>query len=151
MARVLRRHWIRRLLAATVSLVLAVASTLGVAAHARDHAHHHDGAASQAVHQLTHHGDHAAQHAGEEAVAAAEEDGRAFAAGAAGPEAPKPKALYHDCMDFVCHGGIAILASVDSWQAPWWPQGRLVAWQSDHVVCVSPARLDRPPKAFASA
>ncbi|MGE0853279.1 MAG: hypothetical protein AB7O44_27330 [Hyphomicrobiaceae bacterium] len=151
MARVLRRHWIGRLLAATLSLGLALASTFGAAARARDHVHHHDGAAPQAVHQHFHYGDLGAHQPDEEAATTVEEGGRTFAASAAGAGVPKPDPLHHTCMDFVCHGGIAILASVGSWQAPWWPQGRLVAWQSDHVVCVSPARLDRPPKAFAPA
>jgi hypothetical protein len=148
MAKALRRQWTARFLAATLSLALSFALVFGTAVHARDHAHHHGDAARHASHHHHHH--HVANQPGEEAVTAAHEDGGVLAANA-GADEPDHKTLHHNCLDFICHGGIAILANGDGWQAPWWPEGRPRIWQSDHVVSVSPARLERPPKAFASA
>jgi hypothetical protein len=150
MLKVVRQHAIARLVAATLSLALMFASIVGTAAHARHHAHHHHQQGSAAHAHAYVHGDHDHGDSDGSAVAADEPESVGASAGGTVPK-PEPASEHRDCMDFACHGGIAILAVGTGWQVAWWPQAPAVVWRSDFVASVSPARLDRPPKSFASA
>jgi hypothetical protein len=54
-------------------------------------------------------------------------------------------------MDFFCHGGIAILAPGCTLQLSGWSQVRGLPWLANVLAPVSPGRLERPPKPFATA
>jgi len=54
-------------------------------------------------------------------------------------------------MDFICHGCIAIIAGDTGAQLVTWHEARVLPWDGQALASVSPARLDRPPKALVSA
>ena len=83
---------IRRLLAATLALALVLASMVGSYAHTSDHGHHHD------------HASHLALDANAGAGSHADENGA--------PATSTAAADHTCCCDFLCHGGIAILADM---------------------------------------
>lgn len=116
---------IRRLLAATLSLVLVLASIIGAYAHAAHGAHHDD------------HGVHVAHADGSEPIAVSKD--------AHAEDAPNTGAKHASCGDLVCHGGFAILtAQVDRHQ----PHRRSVAQipRDDTKSGFSQSSLDRPPR-----
>jgi hypothetical protein len=55
------------------------------------------------------------------------------------------------CMDFICHGCIAIIAGETASRFGPWHEARVLPWDGQALASVSPARLDRPPKALVSA
>jgi hypothetical protein len=125
-----------------VSLVLAVSSIIGAGCHAGVHhhqagSHHHKIAASENSPKA----DHLATHSGDERAL--------FGAGDA--NVPEPAHQHSGCMDFICHGGLAVLASATSWIVAGWPEKAVLPRDMQALVSVSPARLDRPPKSFVSA
>lgn len=79
----------RRLLAATLSLVLVLASMIGAHAHAADHGHHND------------HGVHG--------VSADSPEANDVADNGLGQKRPNSAANHASCGDLLCHGGFAIL------------------------------------------
>jgi hypothetical protein len=129
MARRSRQSWAARLLAATLALALVVASIVGAAAHAGGHHHHLDDA---------HHG------------AMAVPDGSPAADRHSG-DAPEPAHQHSGCLDFVCHGGLALLTAAIPWTVAAWPDRAVFPWDFESLASVSPARLDRPPKPLVSA
>jgi hypothetical protein len=54
-------------------------------------------------------------------------------------------------MDFICHGCIAVIAGDAGAQLVTWHEARVLPWDGQALASVSPARLDRPPKALVSA
>src|SRR5262245_37093185 len=98
-----RRHgWITRLAAATLSLALVVASVVGAAAHGGACAHHaphyhHSHAGDDADHDASHSGSQAHVKSGPVSHA---DSGTG-----------ESHVQHQTCMDFVCHGGIAVLAA----------------------------------------
>ena len=115
----------RRLLAATLSLVLVLASMIGAYAHAGHEAQHHD----HSVHAVL---DNSPESGG---VA---DDGH-------GPESPNSAAKHPSCGDLLCHGGFAILTGhVDRERA----HQRSVALihRDDTRSGSGHSSLDRPPR-----
>lgn len=80
----------RRLLAATLSLVLVLSSMIGAHAHAMHDAHHHE----HGVHLLV-------DGVPEPSVSAADDEAK---------DNPNPGAKHTSCADLLCHGGFAILS-----------------------------------------
>ncbi len=155
MARALGQRWTARLLAAMLSLALVFASLFGAAAHAGERTHH-----SQHRHQSQvgqHHGhDHAmAAQATSAAKVAAVAVWRGPQGASVAGDIPEPDGsdLRHGCcMDFICHGCMAIVAAGTGWQVtPWHNEARTLTWDAQGSACVRPSRLDRPPKPLVSA
>jgi len=137
----LRQTYIARLSAVALSLALMVASIVGGAAHAREHghhSHHHHGAAPVSAHvgHGTPHAPVGGSHLDFQSVADDEPDSAPHRAG---------------CLDFVCHGGAAVLGAANPWIVAPWPAAAIFPWQTRALIFVSPARLDRPPKSLVSA
>ena len=129
-----RRAGLRRFLAAALSLVLIVASVIGVRSHAGHNEHHLSGGSSIDFPLA-----HAAGGLAEDQVLVAD----AELGGAAGHD-------HSTCTDMVCHGGFAILA-VASGVASFDRQAVCWLW-SDQTACrASTLTLDRPPKALVLA
>lgn len=155
MARVTPQRWTSRLLAAAASLALVLASLFGSAAHACETGHH-----GQHRHQ-SHAGGQHAHHQGAPARAVSGH-GTATIAVVAAHDKPAASALEHHqsgvpdrtqgcCMDFICHGCIAIVTGETGSQFVPWHEARVLPWDSQALPSVSPTRLDRPPKALVSA
>jgi hypothetical protein len=70
------------------------------------------------------------------------------APGSGGPETGHHHA---GCTDFICHGGVAVLAAATAWVVSSWPEARPLPWEQRALHSVSPAGLDRPPKSLVSA
>jgi hypothetical protein len=154
MARALGQRWTARLLAAVASLALVLASLLGSAAHACETSHHGQHRHQSHVEQHTHHhgvaanahSDHAT-----DAVVAAHDKPSATAAASDLPGSNGPDRSHTCCMDFICHGCIAIIAGDTGSQFVTWQEARVLPWDAQALASISPSRLDRPPKALVSA
>jgi hypothetical protein len=168
MAHTLGQGWTTRLLAAMSALALTLASLIGSAAHAceasRHSQHrHHSSVSSQAGSQVSY---NTAGH--QEAATAATPVDAAHDTVAAGghaagqgphmavPAADLPQSDGGDrnhacCMDFICHGCIAVIDSQAGAQFMAWEPLRSLPWDAQAPASVSPARLDRPPKPLVSA
>jgi hypothetical protein len=105
----------------------------------QQHAHHHEAAAKT-------HSDH-----GTDRVAAAPDKASGAASALDHPEPGGSDRSHTCCMDFICHGGIAIIAGDTGAQFVTWHEARVLPWDGQALASVSPARLDRPPKALVSA
>ena len=138
MTRRLRHGPFARLVAAVLSLCLVTASVAGAAAHAGDCAHHHGAQVAIDAEHAAHALDHTAS---TDAVSPA----------GGGGEPQESQGRHVACMDFLCHGGVAVLAAGSAWTAEDWPTARTVPWASLPLVAISPSTLDRPPKALVSA
>ena len=130
----LRHAWITRLVAATVSIAFALSSFIGATAHAGSYhhsaaAHHHVVAAADHFHSNT--------------------APSISPIGAVDPAEPAHK--HSGCMDFICHGGLAVLAAATSWQLTDWSPKPVFRLTTVAVALASPSRLDRPPKPLVSA
>lgn len=138
MASALRQPRIARLIAAALSFAVVFASIVGAAAHAGEHGHHRH------HHHDHHHGtgtispdaDHAAHHA---PVAGSHIDFQSIA-----DDEPQ----HAGCLDFTCHGGVAVLGATTPWDVGFWPEAAIFPWRTQALDAVSPARLDRPPKSL---
>lgn len=150
------------------ALALAVASLIGSAAHAceasRHSQHRHQSSLSnQASDQVGYNApdyQEAARaatpvRASHYTVAAG---GHAARQGphTAGPAADLPQSDGGDrnhacCMDFICHGCIAVIDSQAAAQFMAWEPVRSLPWDAQAPASISPARLDRPPKSLVSA
>jgi hypothetical protein len=144
MAKRLGQSWTARLVAITVSLALVAASVFGAGSHARGHSHHagdpsHASAAPDAAVTAHHH------------HATASSTNHRSASGIGTPDLPESTHHHPECMDFVCHGGIAVLVAALPWTAAVWPRRAVAPWDTRALASVSPARLDRPPKPLVSA
>jgi hypothetical protein len=154
MARASAQGWTARLLAAVASLALVLASLLGSAAHACETSHHgqhrHQSHAEQHAH---HHAAAANAHPGHgtDSVVAAHGKPNATTSALDHPEPGGPDRQHSCCMDFICHGCIAIVAGDNGAQLVTWQEARILPWDGQALASVSPARLDRPPKALVSA
>jgi hypothetical protein len=155
MARASAQGWTARLLAAVASLALVLASLLGSAAHACETSHH-----GQHRHQSHAGGQHAHHHGaatnahsdhGTDSVVATHGKPDATASALDHPEPGGPDRQHACCMDFICHGCIAIIAGDSGAQLVTWQEARILPWDGQALASVSPARLDRPPKALVSA
>ena len=140
MARALRQLWVARLLATGLSFALIVASLAGTTVHARDHSQHHHWGVSHAD-------GHA--HAGHSAAIVATADAGGLTSLSHDVPAADPR--HNGCLDFLCHGGVAILAMGAGLQIAGWREPLLPFWPSDALSAVRPAALERPPKSLHSA
>jgi hypothetical protein len=142
MARYLRKAWTGRLIAATLALALFVASFVGAIAHASGHLHGHE----------HHHGTIAAPDGSHDADnRSAHSENHQRVAGVGAINVPGPAHQHSGCVDFACHGGLAVLATVSSWRVAAWPKTAVFPWNTRALASVSPTKLDRPPKFLASA
>jgi hypothetical protein len=118
---------VRRFLSVVLTYALVLAGVVGVEAHA-----HH----ASAVHQHTHSLADAAHVASDDATSGhehAHRDGKAPATHHCG-----------DCLDFVCHGGLAVLPTIDDLSLP--PASAILTALTEFaLVGRRPAPLDRPP------
>lgn len=143
------------------ALALAVASLIGSAAHACEASRH-----SQHRHQSSL-GNQASDQVGYDAQGY-QEAARAHYTLAAhghaadrglhtsGPAADLPRSDGGDrnhacCMDFICHGCIAVIDSQAAAQFMAWESVGSLPWDAQAPASISPARLDRPPKSLVSA
>jgi len=155
MARAPGQRWTARLLAAVASLALVLASLLGSAAHACETSHHgqhrHQSHAGQQ--HAHHHGAAAKGHSdhGTDRVVAAPDKASGAASALDHPEPGGSDRSHTCCMDFICHGCIAVIAGDAGAQLVTWHEARVLPWDGQALASVSPARLDRPPKALVSA
>jgi hypothetical protein len=114
---------VRRFIGVILTFALVLAGIVGVEAHAHHGLHQHNHAltdASRVASQDAHH-----EHA--------DQDG-------------KPPANHHcgDCLDFVCHGGLAVLPTIDDLSLP--PVSAILTALTEFaLVGRRPAPLDRPP------
>jgi hypothetical protein len=142
MARHLRKAWAARLVAATLSLALAMAPIAGAAAHVIGHgdAHaHHHGAII------------AADSSPDPDQRSAHSEDHHRVSGAGPANMPEPAHQHSGCVDFVCHGGLAVLAAATAWNFTDWPKVAVFPWNTQALASVIPARLDRPPKSLGPA
>jgi hypothetical protein len=137
MARALRQLRMSRMIAAALSLAVLVASVVGAAAHAREHGRH-------------------GHHHGAGSISTDADRGALYAPVAEyiellviGDDEPQPITQHAGCLDFICHGGVAVPTT--PWNVGSWPQAAVFPWGGRSLVSVSPARLDRPPKSRVSA
>lgn len=158
------QRWTTRLLAAMTALALAVASLIGSAAHAceasRQGQHRHHNSISDQVGYNAPGYQEAARaatpvRASHYTLAAG---GHAARQGphTAGPAADLPQSDGGDrnhacCMDFICHGCVAVIDSQAAAQFMAWESVRSLPWDAQAPASISPARLDRPPKSLVSA
>jgi hypothetical protein len=160
MARALGQRWAARLLAAVTAVGLVLASLVGSAAHAcetsRHGQHRHQSLVGSPV------GSQAGHHvaARQQAAAVAASAHASHVKGTVdrhGPDAadlPETDGGDRDhacCMDFICHGCIAVIANETGSQLLSWRDVCRLPWDAQAPASVSPARLDRPPKSLASA
>lgn len=126
MARRLRQTWTARIVAATLSLALVVVSIVGAGAHAHHdlHAHPHSSISVP------------------DASAVGHRPGPA--------DLPEPAHQRSSCIDFICHGGLAVLPPASPWDVAVWPEATVFPRNGQPLAAVGPARLDRPPKSLVS-
>jgi hypothetical protein len=163
MAHTLGQGWTTRLLAAMSALALTLASLIGSAAHAceasRHSQHrHHSSVSNQVSHNAADYQEAAAAavpgHASHDTAAGGHAAGQGPQM--AGPTGDLPQSDGGDrnhacCMDFICHGCIAVIDSESGAQFMAWEPVRSLPWDAQAPASVSPARLDRPPKPLVSA
>jgi hypothetical protein len=153
MARAPGQRWTARLLAAVASFALAVASLLGSAAHACESGHHgqhrHQ---AQVGNQGAHHHEAAKAHSEGSSDAVARPHGTASVAAVSSQSEPSGSDRKHTCcMDFICHGCIAIIAGETASHVAPRNEARVLPWDARALASMNPARLDRPPKSLVSA
>jgi hypothetical protein len=146
MTQILRQAWIRRLVAAAMSLALLVVSTVGAAAHGagcghppgpRGHQHVAMTPSAPAA-AVTQHAMHAQDSQG--------------AAGDNQPgTAPTVDPGHGGCLDFMCHCCIALPAGASTWTHDWLLGAADFSWSSRALHAHGPAGFDRPPKSFVTA
>ena len=142
MARALAIRWFCRLFGGALSIALVIASTVGAAAHANGCGHHaqHAHHAGPNVVDLADHGSLATN--GESAQLGSDDRGI---------DTRLPDPTHSSCLDFCCHGGVAVLSSAAGWDSTSWSEAQLLPWTNRVLASVGPTRLDRPPKSFVSA
>lgn len=127
-----QRAVLRRFLAAGLSLVLIVASVIGMQSHAGHNEHHHPGAPAADIRIA-----HVAELAADQAPTADGEYGSTTGDN------------HGTCNDMVCHGGFAVL-TVASDVAPF-RQAMCCLWADQTGRHTATLSLDRPPKALVRA